>query len=499
MSSNVTQTGYTRVFLIEGGARPDHTPEYQSCLKAGALSYSLGDIEKIECPDPNSYDGFIEVGAIKGAKDRPTLQLMGRYPSDAKSRVFELAKRGCEQDVHINIGACSDPRAANTFTKKIVFEGAIITNYDLDELGALSSDERAVVNETADVSGRDFYEVLPLTFGERAGTVITNEIIDGTVCDAVSCGTCVDESSGCNNYYFITAAAGGSPTTPADVVFTLDGGSTWYTHDIDSLGAAENPTGVACLGDYLVIVSDDSNSLHYAEKADVKNGLDPVFTEVTTGFVALKLPQAIWSTGNYAFIVGDGGYVYGTEDPTAGVSVLDAGVATTSNLVDVHAYSDDFAVAVGELNTVIFTKNKTSWQSVTGPTPAISLTCVWMMSEKLWFVGTIDGRLFYTLNQGTDWAQVTFSGSGTGSVTDIAFASKSVGYMTHKTALTKGRIFRTYDGGKSWVLLPEGSGTLPAQADYFNVVVPCIYDVNTVMAGGLADNGTDGIILQGED
>lgn len=499
MGNNPAQTGFSRVFLIEGGARPDHTQEYQSCMKAGTIEISLGDITKIECPDPNSFDGFIEVGAIKGTKERPTTQLMGRYPSDAKSRLFELARRGCELDVHVNFGQCSKPTEANTFTKKIIFEGAVITNYALDEVGALGSDERAMINETGDLSGRDFYEVLPLTFGERAGSVITNEIIDGTVCDAVSCGTCVDESTGCNKYYFITAAAGGSPSTPADVVFTLDGGSKWYAHDIDSLGAAENPTGIACLGDYLVVVSEDSNSLHYVDKDTVTPLIDPAWAEVSTGFVALKLPQAIASTGTYAFIVGDGGYVYGTDDPTAGVTVLDAGVATTANLVDVYALSDTFAVAVGAVNTVIYTKNQTSWQAVTGPTPAISLTCVYVMSEKLWLVGTIDGRIFYTLDAGASWTASTFNGSGTGSVTDIAFASKSVGYMTHKTAATKGRIFRTYDGGKSWVLLPEGQGTLPAQADYFNVVVPCIYDVNTVMAGGLADNGSDGIILQGED
>ena len=38
------QTGLSRVFIIEGRARPDHVPEYQSCMRAQALSKSFGDV-----------------------------------------------------------------------------------------------------------------------------------------------------------------------------------------------------------------------------------------------------------------------------------------------------------------------------------------------------------------------------------------------------------------------------------------------------------------------
>ena len=60
------QTGQSRVFLIEGRARPDHRPTYMVQAKAGGVSQSFGDIEKIEVPDPNQYDHFTEVGTIRG-------------------------------------------------------------------------------------------------------------------------------------------------------------------------------------------------------------------------------------------------------------------------------------------------------------------------------------------------------------------------------------------------------------------------------------------------
>ncbi len=30
------QSGFSRVFLIDGGARPDHEPEFMSCMRAGS-------------------------------------------------------------------------------------------------------------------------------------------------------------------------------------------------------------------------------------------------------------------------------------------------------------------------------------------------------------------------------------------------------------------------------------------------------------------------------
>ena len=78
-------TGQSRVFLIPRRARFDHEPAYQGCVKAGSPSWGLGDRTKIECPDPDRYEGFIETASIKGARDRPSISLMGRYLVDMKS------------------------------------------------------------------------------------------------------------------------------------------------------------------------------------------------------------------------------------------------------------------------------------------------------------------------------------------------------------------------------------------------------------------------------
>src|SRR3990170_4328159 len=146
MATNVSfkpaRTGFSRVFLIEGRARPDHKPMYQSNMRAGSLSRGYGDITRIEVPSPDEYGKFIEIGQIRGETDRVSISLTGRYAADLKSTMLRLAEGGCANDVHINFGVCTDPTDYNVFTKKIVLESAFITNFETEDLGALGSDEQ---------------------------------------------------------------------------------------------------------------------------------------------------------------------------------------------------------------------------------------------------------------------------------------------------------------------------------------------------------------------
>lgn len=492
----VTKTGNTRVFLIEGRARPDHAPEYETSMRMTAVSQGYGDIERIEAPDPSNYDSFIEVAEIRGATERATTSLSGHYAMNLLSSLMKLGDKGCAFDVQLHIGQCTDPSDFNTFMKAIVFESAKGTTYSTDDLSALTSEDRAAVMETLEISAKKMYEIRPLAFGEQAGSVVTNPVVDVVICDSQSCGDCQEESDGCQKIFAVTAAAGGSPSTPADVVFTVDQGVTWYAHDIDSMSSTEDPSAVDCVGNYLVVVSNETNSLHYALKSEFDGITDPTFTEVTTGFVSGAEPNDIWSAGSFAWIVGDGGYVYSTSDPTAGVEVVNAGVATVDDLLAVHGLSDTLAVAVGKNGAVIYTENGTTWNTVTRPVGiAVNLNTVWMKSESEWWVGTSAGALYYTLNKGTTWTNKAFPGYGSGVVYDIVFPTNSVGYLAHTTSGTRGRILRTYDGGYSWQVMPEGTATLPLN-DRISALGYCT-SANYIVGVGIADNATDGYIVAG--
>ena len=496
--TDYAKTGFSRVFLIEGGARPDHAPEYQGCMKAGGVSKSWGDLTSIECPSEIQYDSYVEVDTIKGAEDRATMDLMGRYLADVASELLRIGNIGCGVDAQVHIGKCTDPTAFNTFTKAVVMEGAFISDWSTDDLGAVESGERNPVTETGSISYKDVYEILQLTLTEVAATIVTNEVLDVTICDIVACGECEEDSSGCQHIYAITAAAGGSPGTPPDIVHTADG-SNWYADDIDSLGAAEDPSAIDCVGDYVVVVSNGgADGAHYALKSEVDDiDFDEAWTGINVGFVGAPNDCDRATGGRYLYVVGDGGYIYRTDDITAGVTVLDAGVTTIQNLNRVHALSDDFVVAVGAGGTVVYTEDGVSWGLAVGPAPGVNLTALWVQSEVVWFVGTGTGYLYYTVDQDANWTAKGFPGSGAGVVHDLYFANMSVGYLAHATTGPAGRILRTYDGGYSWNILPEGTGTITAN-DRINRVSACVFDPNFVVGVGLSTT-VDGLIVMGRD
>jgi radical SAM superfamily enzyme YgiQ (UPF0313 family) len=121
-----------------------------------------------------------------------------------------------------------------------------------------------------------------------------------------------------------------------------------------------------------------------------------------------------------------------------------------------------------------------------------------MIDENTWFVGTATGNLYYTLNGGTTWTSKTFTGSGAGSILDITQGVEGILFMSHQTAATKGRILQSFDGGYSWIVLPQDSSTLPAN-DKLNALAACSDDPNFVVGVGLADDGVDGFIIVGTD
>ena len=488
--------GHSRVFLIEGRARADHPPDFKSCLAAGAPSWSFGDVESIECPDPDQHNSWVEVGEIQAASDRPTIGLTGHYALDEESDLLRIARTKCAIDVQVHFGVCTNPSDFLEFTKIDIYEQARISDWSTGDQGALQSGDNTPVDETANLSAKSIYSALPLGVAERGGDAVVNPIVDVVICDTASCGDCEDESDGCEKVYAVDDGNTGSPGTRPDVLYSTDKASAWGAEEITSLeSGAAMANAIACLGLYLFVVSQADCSIHYKLKADVGDG--GPYTETVVGLTcAAGAPRDAWSVGTYAFIVGDAGYIYGSSDITAGVSELDAGVASDTDILHaVHALDDQFAVAVGENGKVVFTTNQSTWTATTTLAGAATNQAVWAMNETDWWVGDAAGVLRYTLDQGVTWTVKALPGANWTAITDIQFPTASIGFITASKAAT-GHMLRTFDGGYQWVEIPESVGVLPGTTA-MTALASCKHDVNFVV--GVGTDGTDGVIIVGQD
>lgn len=497
LSSKFYRNDYSRVFLIPYRAGPANAPAYQGLWKAGALSWNQGDVTLVRVPSPTQYGAFDVVGKILGQPGNPELPIMARYTNQI-SELLKMAVAGCDHDLQVHIGECRNPQDFNGgWVKIVVLEAGHVTSYRTGELGALDPSERAVINEEVPFSGENAYEIKNIAFASKAGGQVTQEVVAITICDQASCGLCGLPSDGCQVIFAATKSTGASPGLFAEIIFSDDGGLTWDDATISSFTATEDPTSLHCVGTNLIVLSDSEASLHYAEITDIlENGDAAVWTEVATGFVSGGEPRKIYTASPSAtWIVGKGGYIYFTTDPTNGVEVQDAGVATTQQLNAVHGLDDQTIVAVGNSNAVVFTQNGgETWDAITGPSVGVNLTSIVMINSLRWFVGTAAGTLYYTEDGGTTWTIKNFPGSGTGNVADVVFVTQTVGYMSHTTAGGAGRILRTIDGGFSWYVAPEGTSTIPTN-QAINDLAVCS-DPNIVWGGGLG-SGSDGIIVLG--
>jgi len=481
---------YSRVFLLEGGAGPSIDPQYMSLWKAGAISWDQGDTTIVYIPDPDHYQKFVAAGKIAGEPYNPEIALAARYTLD-KSKLLALLRHGCDHVLQVHFGTCRNPRDANAgWDKIVVLMDASVGSYGTGDLGALEPSQRAQVDEDSSFRGSDLYEIMRLVFAQKAAAETTEEVLDIAFGSADQCLAICVSVEGKILLAIMTPVA----YAKARYIFSDDGGLTWTDGSVTSAAADDILPAIINIGSYVVVLNRTADAFEYCEQVDLIAGA-PTWAQVSTGFVGVGSPNAIFSAGPAtSWIVGDGGYVYKLTNVADGVVVQDAGSATAQNLAAVHGMDENSIMAVGADNAVIYTTNGgLNWVAVTGPAAGVNLTACWMLNALTWLVGDAAGKLWYTTDGGTTWAEKVFTGCGAGSIADLKFMDDGlVGYMAHTTAAPAGRILRTIDGGSSWYVLPEGTGSIPANLAINALAVG--NDANVVFGGGLV-TGSAGIIV----
>jgi len=212
-------------------------------------------------------------------------------------------------------------------------------------------------------------------------------------------------------------------------------------------------------------------------------------------FVSNKNPLDIYvANPREVWFSGQGGYIYKSTNIANGVSVVNAGAVTTENLNRITG-NGDILVCAGDNGKIIKSINRGATWATTTTVPGAAtddFKAVAVLDKYTYWVGSNVGEIYYTLNGGDSWTEYEFAGSGAGTVDDIVFYGSEVGFFTHATATPVGSIYATWNGGANWTKSSPRINGLPVLDKINRIAIPQVHislAVNTIAAGGLADDG----------
>lgn len=148
----MVQTGQGRLFIKTNNGNVCTPYTYYGCMSVSGYDQSFGSVSNVYCQDPNKYDSFVSVAAIRTDESRISLTITNRLPMKERSILEKLVKLNCTFDLQVHYGECSRPKDFTEFQRSYNFRNAIITGYALSELTTMTPDGRAVVEETLSIS-----------------------------------------------------------------------------------------------------------------------------------------------------------------------------------------------------------------------------------------------------------------------------------------------------------------------------------------------------------
>jgi len=504
-SNEVLTQNFIRAFTQRGGPSPSNPLRFagqdEQYLMVGDISApDRGSINPINVNDPRQRGTFKQIGTTIEAPD------ITSAPVTFKQRYGGIPwykfRLNCPINIYEMEGLCGDPadpingwQTVNILSRGLSSDKTYQGRTPFD-----GSDESLAEIQFSWLGGA--YSVGPITLGEFASSDVTTEVVDIVYGGSQQCSDCGPANDGTKWIYALQQTAGGSSAVNGKVYYSVDSGATWTASAITGLGTGAIVTAIDIVGQYLVVVAKGENA-YYVAQINQMTGAPGTWTKVTTGFVALKTPNDLYvESPSRVYFVGDGGYIYVATDILAGVTVLNAGGATTNNLLRIHG-ATGILVAVGASNTSIKSTNQGRSWSATAASVTGTLQAVAVLSPQTYYVGTSAGGVSYTENGGATWTSLTLPGAALIGVHDIVFPTNEVGYIAATRTGPTAVIFGTIFGGVGWV--EAGSSRFPTGQPTYGrpnrIAVPQVADPqlagNNIAVAALAGGLVDGAVFLG--
>lgn len=508
-SDEIITRKHSRGFIQPGAARPNNVAHFygldaQYFIVGDATKPNLGTISPVWVPDTRKSGAYRLVGRTVAPPDlaQSTITLLERHGSIP----LQLGRLNCLVNVYEMTGKCKDLSSLLNGWDDFV---TIFSNGQVENigLGARTGWDDGQVEDTLPTKWGDIYAVGKLGFGLDFATEIDRELVDIVYASNEMCGDCGPADDGTNRIYAVTKSSGsGSPGLPAEVVYTVDGGVTKYQVNIAGFGATEDPLGIDIVGSTLFVYS--TAGIYWAT-INAKTGVVGAFTKVTSGLVAGKtLTDVFVLNAREIFFSAMGGYIYKSTDITAGVTVANAGTASSQDLYRIHGDGNEAMVATGAGSTIVMSVNRgETWATTAGgpDVQAADIKAVGVHDTNRFWVGyTLLNRVYFTINGGETWAQKSYSGNGAGSVRDIVIVSDEVIHILFDDNTPTAYLLTSFDGGNTFARNDSGSDRIlnwPVFARGNRLAFPDVSDLtvaaNNLAIAGLATGAVDGLWLQG--
>lgn len=310
---SITKNNDLAVFVFNQdnlAERPKPLGAFGSSI-VSALEKNRGDLNPIVVPDPITGEYTI-VDTVRSAPSLGSMSIMEKLHPYAATYLEQAYEVDCDKAFLIKIDCAGRKDDPSHFDSVYVIEGVRMNNIAHDgDLQSFTENTDTGVQLTSDMNLVGWKRIYPLRFAQTAAAEVLAEIVDVIFADAISCGACAPYSAGDNGIYALQVANTGSPGLSAQIVFTVNGGTSWTALDIPTLGGV-TANAIVSVGSQLVVFSEAYGGHAVVEKANLS--ASSTFTGVTTGYNASGKPRVAYvqSVAN-VIIGGAGGYIYQTD------------------------------------------------------------------------------------------------------------------------------------------------------------------------------------------
>lgn len=433
---------------------PNTKPEYVACVDVDALTEAGGGIDTlIRCFNPDGQ-GWSTIGSTL-APPEPVSTTITALVTATQSFLEQI--KNCPATFFVNQ---SETGRKDTFTNYV--RSWILGRGYINDRGATNLTMRETDGESTMTFGITAEPPLYRIFKKATARQSVGLAAAANAISFLNDIRCASGSSqaqkACKVGFLVGDGPTGSPSATTDVYYTTNYGQTWAATAADPFAAGEIISAVTVFpfgtGRRVIVArgtTDAGNPAEIAYSDDDGTTWTLVNVGSVTGQFVQKANGLFALDQNNIWLVTNSGYVYYSEDAGVTWTTQDAGVATSSTLNAVHFSDNLVGFAGGASDDVIRTiDGGVAWSAVTdvGATSTVN-TIFTLNAQKAW-VGTANGRLYYTEDAGTTWTRRSFSGDGVGAVNNIKFVNDLIGFMAHDTAAPVGRVFVTMDGGYNW-------------------------------------------------